>query len=788
MNSRFGGTAYWTFLFALMLNCVSAFGAEPLAPAKPDDLIPGSVVAALIVPDLGAAREQAANSQLGKMLAQPEPQAFLRPIREELAKIYAELRTNLPPAFPALDDLNTGLFTGELALAIVLLPDAPRTPVGVLQLYKPKDPAALQKLLDGLPLAKELADGQAHKLVDGAGFAVFEGRVYMGSSVEVVEGALVRTKDGPARATALSANEAYQGARKRLEKSVGFLYCDRKALNDLLLKALPREPAAQAVQAASKALGLDNLTCFALGFGFSDGEPVLESWIGLHDARDRKGLWAVLGEGTPVNADDLKIVPADAPYVSAGSMHPGAIMPLITQMLTEVYPQGAGVLDMLQFTMQQRLGVDLQKDLLENMVGPFVATRCAFETSSRLGGFWGGMMFWAPLKDPARLEDALKAAAAAPALHAPFPADPFNGLVVRKLEHHGKNVYYFYQNLQSSVALCVVGDHVLLGTGVNDVKRGLEQLEKADNILASKDFQATLARISGKPFDPKNLPAGFTYAKDESAGDGSLVLSLLMYGSETAVLALVAESTAKAGPTEGPDHQAPGNPLGEVAAFLNRPSGQVLWRVGGAVDPNFWPDEGFFAPYRHGHGALQASFPDGLYSRTDLPLPLPGSNQGQKILIGAAAIGVIAGITLPVLSRARESAKRTKSLANMDQIMLACTLYSNDHNGEFPKDPFELYPQYIRDAKMFVNPLYPDKPDGYIYVAGQNPEDNGPLVFENPPPDRKDAEVGVAYLARGDTRVPLAKLKEQLAKAAEDLKKDNRELKLVPIDIRNLKQ
>lgn len=69
-----------------------------------------------------------------------------------------------------------------------------------------------------------------------------------------------------------------------------------------------------------------------------------------------------------------------------------------------------------------------------------------------------------------------------------------------------------------------------------------------------------------------------------------------------------------------------------------------------------------------------------------------------------ATSGIMAGMLLPALSRARESAQRALCLNNLKQLVTAEIMYAADHDDKYSEKLSDLYPEYVDNLAVFLCP------------------------------------------------------------------------------------
>jgi hypothetical protein len=94
-------------------------------------------------------------------------------------------------------------------------------------------------------------------------------------------------------------------------------------------------------------------------------------------------------------------------------------------------------------------------------------------------------------------------------------------------------------------------------------------------------------------------------------------------------------------------------------------------------------------------------------------------------------VAILAAIALPVFKSVQVKALETKSLSDAKQIALGCRLYATDNDDKFPDSLDQLFPNYLNDHSILIDPMDPTHTMGFQYFGGKDTDPPGQILLES---------------------------------------------------------
>jgi len=75
---------------------------------------------------------------------------------------------------------------------------------------------------------------------------------------------------------------------------------------------------------------------------------------------------------------------------------------------------------------------------------------------------------------------------------------------------------------------------------------------------------------------------------------------------------------------------------------------------------------------------------------------------GVGVIAGLFSMAFLAGLMMPILNKVQGEAKLTRQMTDMKVLMIACRIYAGGHDGNFPDELKDLYPDHIDDESQLM--------------------------------------------------------------------------------------
>jgi Protein of unknown function (DUF1559)/Protein of unknown function (DUF3352) len=486
----------------------------------------------------------------------------------------------------------------------------------------------------------------------------------------------------------------------------------KKALTQLLPLLPNRKGEKELLDRVLKVLQVADFT--ALAGSFSVEAPGFRSRSFLNYKPGPEGLPGLL-DTSPLPADFLKTVPAQATAMYASSFRLDRVLPLLRKTLAAGDPRAAKDMDKGLSQLKAQTGFDLENDLLGSLGGRacIYSLPASATGGNPMLGQLNGLVGIVEIKDAEKLRKCTEVLVVlARAAIAQRPGAPFN-VEVNQFEYRKQKIVSFTLGAFAAPGFAITDKHLLIAGNVQSLKRAIREAAGYKLLVDSAAYDKAMARLNVK--DAHNL----SYVNTGSAIASSM--------------AQVATLTALIAPAMNRARGNANNPFSQKALI------KLLLQLG---NPATMPPTECITKHLFPTVSVLRQVPGGLLSESFGPFGVGGGDPAQM----TAVVGIGLGLMLPAVSRVRESARRAQCKSNLRQIGLAIAMWADDNKEEYPPNFKALYPEYVDNALIFVCPSgqadYKDfetgkvsaKSSSYIYIPGLRSTVPGTffLAYEKP--------------------------------------------------------
>jgi hypothetical protein len=491
-------------MFAATLALVGA-SAVARAHQPAAKMLPEDTLAFLRIADTQNLKDSFLKTSLGRIASDPQVAPLVRQLYgsglQALSRVEDQLGTSIPDAL--------SIFQGEIAIGLVPKEDGP--PAAVILLDAGNQLAAAQKLLDhGLEIAEKNGSDKSEEMVDGVKFVTIRPRrlpqsftyfvndttIVIGTDKDALKNVLGRWDD--AKGKSLATNAQYSAIMHRCEGTKEqpaqlTWFVDPIAT----VKAFSRGNAtAQIGLALLPTIGLDGLKGIGGSMILASGE--FDSILHVHVLLDNPRAGAIallqLGEG---DVTPERWVPNDVQGYTTVYWDVGTTFDKLTTLIESF--QGEGTFrNTIKSTVSDRIGVDVEKDLVPALAGRFTMTNWIEKPATSINA--QATLVAAKLKDADKFQEVLdKVVAKFPER---FTKKSYGGVTYYAVTREVRDLTAPEDLPVPAVAII---DGYLMGTNqVKFLEKIIRDKDDASNSLAkSLDFKLIMSKIARQSGEAK---------------------------------------------------------------------------------------------------------------------------------------------------------------------------------------------------------------------------------------------------------------------------------------------